>query len=137
MLWTAEPYEQRQSVVEIGSLARQSATGAGGRATGAPDIIIPTEHNILVAASCSRMMEIIYVLSEYKALLLFLFCCVPPLFLLLTKSEYKGEFKGGKPTKIRVVSFNLRFVIDRWAERKPMATELVSKLSADVFCFQV
>ncbi|GBF89578.1 hypothetical protein Rsub_02296 [Raphidocelis subcapitata] len=43
---------------------------------------------------------------------------------------------GAPRALLRVVTFNLRGVMDRWRERAPLARQLLAGLEADVYCFQ-
>jgi endonuclease/exonuclease/phosphatase family metal-dependent hydrolase len=41
-----------------------------------------------------------------------------------------------KPGRLRVATFNLRFIVDRWSKRRPLVLKSVFDLRADVVCLQ-
>jgi len=44
--------------------------------------------------------------------------------------------RAGEQHEVTIVTFNVRGVMDRWAERLPLLRETLRQLDADVYCFQ-
>jgi len=47
-----------------------------------------------------------------------------------------GRMKRSPTAEFSVATFNLRAIMDRWPERKPILKKCIEEINADVLCFQ-